>query len=152
MTTLLKRLRKCFARSHVELKPFGAHLCVSSKTQLVSKSYFGKVALSNYPENRRSYDVECSEASACHHALNSCAMEWFQRGLAAHEKREYFKAIDAWKRAAEQGDVEAQYRIGLLYARGEGVIQSIPDAVIWFKRACRCFACRSAISTRQNLS
>ena len=64
-----------------------------------------------------------------------CATEWFQQGLVAHERREYFNAIDAWKRASEQGHAEAQYRIGLLYARGEGVIQSIPDAVIWFTRA-----------------
>ena len=28
-----------------------------------------------------------------------------------------------------------QYRIGLLYARGEGVVRSMPDAVAWYKRA-----------------
>ncbi len=33
------------------------------------------------------------------------------------------------------GDPEALYRIGLLYARGEGVVQSIPDAVVWYTRA-----------------
>ena len=63
------------------------------------------------------------------------ASEWFQCGVVAHEKRQYIKALDAWKEAAAQGYAEAQYRIGLLYARGDGVVRSIPDAVVWFTRA-----------------
>ena len=33
------------------------------------------------------------------------------------------------------GHAEAQYRLGLLYARGEGMLQSLPDAVAWYQRA-----------------
>lgn len=63
------------------------------------------------------------------------ASDWLRRGLIAHEKRQYFRALMAWKRASELGDAEALYRVGLLYARGEGVVQSIPDAVAWYTRA-----------------
>ena len=52
-----------------------------------------------------------------------------QRGAAAHAKRQYLKALEAWKQASEQGDAEASYRIGLLYVKGEGVVRNIPDAV-----------------------
>ena len=41
----------------------------------------------------------------------------------------------AWRRAGAKGHGEANFRIGQLYARGEGVIRSIPDAVVWYKRA-----------------
>jgi uncharacterized protein len=61
--------------------------------------------------------------------------DWLERGAAAHEKQEYLTALKAWKIAGAQGDVEAQYHIGLLYARGEGVVQSVPDAVIWYRQA-----------------
>jgi TPR repeat protein len=57
------------------------------------------------------------------------------RGVKHHERKEYLKALEAWKKAGPKGNAEAAYRIGLLYALGEGVLQSIPDAVIWYKRA-----------------
>src|SRR5215470_8063780 len=61
--------------------------------------------------------------------------DWLARGVAAYEKQRYLKALEAWKRASVQGDMESDYRIGLLYARGEGVVQSLPDAVSWYRRA-----------------
>jgi uncharacterized protein len=62
-------------------------------------------------------------------------LDWLERGGEAHTKREYLKALKAWKMASAEGDVESQYRIGLLYARGEGLVRSIPDAVSWFRQA-----------------
>ena len=61
------------------------------------------------------------------------ALTWFHCGNVAYDKRQYRKALAAWKKAG--GHAEAHYRIGQLYARGEGVVQSIPDAVVWHKRA-----------------
>ena len=41
-----------------------------------------------------------------------------------------------WYRlAAEQGDAQAQYNLGLAYARGEGVTQNAVDAHMWFNLA-----------------
>jgi TPR repeat protein len=61
--------------------------------------------------------------------------DWFACGVAAYQKQRYLKALEAWKRASAQGDTESYYRIGLLYARGEGVVPSLPDAVTWYRRA-----------------
>ena len=36
---------------------------------------------------------------------------------------------------AEQGDAEAQWRLGTLYRNGDGIRQSDSDAVEWFRRA-----------------
>ena len=40
------------------------------------------------------------------------ASEWFQRGNVAHEKRQYGKALAAWKKASQEANAEACYRIG----------------------------------------
>ena len=41
----------------------------------------------------------------------------------------------AARRAAEQGDAQAQYNLGLAYARGEGVTQNPVEAHMWFNLA-----------------
>ena len=68
------------------------------------------------------------------HSKNQ-AVDWFASGVAAHEKQRYLNAMEAWRQASAQGEIEADYRIAQLYARGEGVVRSVPDAVSWYKRA-----------------
>lgn len=47
----------------------------------------------------------------------------------------YTGAFKAWTEAAQQGDVDAQYNLGCLYVRGEGVPQNRAWAVDWLQRA-----------------
>jgi len=44
-------------------------------------------------------------------------------------------AVAATQARAEQGDADAQYRLGRMYARGEGVPQDYSQAVAWFRKA-----------------
>ena len=60
---------------------------------------------------------------------------YFESGVEAHERKQYLKALEHWRRANACGHAEAQYRIGMLYARGEGVAHSMADAVVWYRRA-----------------
>ena len=57
------------------------------------------------------------------------------RGLEAHRRRRYRAAFRNFSAAARAGDPEAQYRIGLLYSTGEGVISNPPEAALWYRRA-----------------
>ena len=42
----------------------------------------------------------------------------------------------AWyRRAVEQGHAEAQYNLGVLYAKGQGVPQAYVQAHMWFNLA-----------------
>ncbi len=43
--------------------------------------------------------------------------------------------LDSLKVAAEQGDVEAQFNLGLKYDTGEGVPENNPEAVRWYRMA-----------------
>ena len=43
--------------------------------------------------------------------------------------------IDALRERAEQGDAEAQWSLGLAYAKGEGVPQDDAEAARWYRLA-----------------
>jgi TPR repeat protein len=56
-------------------------------------------------------------------------------GLAAAARGNYAKAFRRFAKAAAAGDAEGAYQLGLSYARGEGVVGSLGDAVVWLRRA-----------------
>ena len=56
-------------------------------------------------------------------------------GLAARTRGQSAKAFEEFGKAAATGDPEGQFQLVLLYARGEGVVGSLGDAIVWFRRA-----------------
>ena len=48
---------------------------------------------------------------------------------------DYAEAAKWHRSAAEQGDADAQYTLGMMYDNGEGVPQSYRQAYIWFSVA-----------------
>src|SRR5271169_4908695 len=63
------------------------------------------------------------------------ARHLIRTGLAACARGRYGKAFEDFAKAAASGDVEGQFQLGLLYARGQGVVGSLGDAIVWFRRA-----------------
>jgi TPR repeat protein len=43
--------------------------------------------------------------------------------------------IAKWRKAAEQGDAKAQFNLGILYAKGQGVPQDYKRAAQWYRKA-----------------
>ena len=58
-----------------------------------------------------------------------------QLGLEAYEAGDFAAALDVWRPAAEAGSTEAQYYLGVMYARGEGVGQDPEIAFNWYRKA-----------------
>ena len=58
-----------------------------------------------------------------------------QEGLRAYAQRNYAVALRHWGTAAQRGDAAAQYNVGRLYARGEGVPRDYAEAYKWFTLA-----------------
>ncbi len=58
-----------------------------------------------------------------------------EAGRRAANRGEYKKAYDEWRPLADAGNTEAQYNLGRLYANGDGVARSYPEAFRWFERA-----------------
>ena len=47
----------------------------------------------------------------------------------------YVKAVEWFRKAAEQGNDVAQYNLAMCYERGEGVVKDLAEAVKWFRKA-----------------
>ncbi|MGF1623315.1 MAG: hypothetical protein ACFCVH_00415 [Alphaproteobacteria bacterium] len=63
------------------------------------------------------------------------ALADFEDGVAAYEAGDYATALEQWRPLAEAGDPEAQYRVGQLFERGEGVPASLARAAMWYRLA-----------------
>ena len=61
--------------------------------------------------------------------------EDYLKGKAAADAKNYAEAVKWWKPAAEQGHMEAQTSLGVLYMTGGGVEQDLDKAKEWLQRA-----------------
>jgi uncharacterized protein len=52
---------------------------------------------------------------------------------AAVEAGKFAQAADMYRELAATGDAKAQYNLGLMYARGDGVAENLLDAVKWYR-------------------
>ncbi len=59
----------------------------------------------------------------------------FQAGLDAYLRSDYAPALREWRPLAEQGDADAQYRLGVMYANRDGVTQDYVQAGQWYEKA-----------------
>ena len=58
----------------------------------------------------------------------------YAMGLEAYNNEDYATALKEWEPLAEQGDVDAQYHLGVMYTEGEGVDKNHKTAF----KFCRC--------------
>ena len=63
------------------------------------------------------------------------AAQDFGAGLAAAQAGDFATALENWRPLAEQGDANAQFNLGLMYATGRGVLQDDAEAVRWYRMA-----------------
>ena len=57
------------------------------------------------------------------------------KGSAALNNKDYTQAMSWFRTAADQGNVDAQVAIGLLYEKGWGVTQDDTQALTWYQKA-----------------
>ncbi len=56
-------------------------------------------------------------------------------GLTAFKNKDYQRAYREWKAAADAGQAEAQFDLGVLYAQGLGVRRDLSQAASWYRKA-----------------
>ena len=59
----------------------------------------------------------------------------FQKGVDAYNRGDYATAVKWYTLAAEQRDARAQFNLGRMYAKGEGVLQDYVYAHMWWNIA-----------------
>lgn len=63
-----------------------------------------------------------------------CAAD-FAKGWSAYKAGDYATALKEWTVLAEQGDTSAQYNLGRMSERGEGVVQDYKETVKWWRKS-----------------
>ncbi len=58
-----------------------------------------------------------------------------EEGITAYQNQDYKAAINAWDRAAQQGDPDAEYNLGQLFRLGQGVQLDYPTAQSYYLKA-----------------
>ena len=59
----------------------------------------------------------------------------YSQGVKAYLSGNFKQALAVWTPLAEQGSVEAQYNLGHMYRKGQGVPQNLSTAVNWYTLA-----------------
>jgi uncharacterized protein len=57
----------------------------------------------------------------------------YQKGVTAYQSGDYATALSEFQPLAEQGNADAQYNLGQMYRKGQGVPQNHKTAAKWYK-------------------
>jgi TPR repeat protein len=68
---------------------------------------------------------------------NSEIEDWLEKGTACHKAGIYSEAVNWYRKAAEQGNMEAQYHLGFCYLNGHGITNDDLMAFHWINKAAR---------------
>ena len=60
-----------------------------------------------------------------------------KEGLKALNRGDYKAAFEIWKPLAKKGNSTAQFNLGLMYDKGDGVRQNFPKAFRWYRLAAK---------------
>ena len=63
------------------------------------------------------------------------AEELYNIGIDYYDKKDYVKAVEYFRKAAEQGHARAQFYLGYCYNAGQGVAKDYAEAVKWYRKA-----------------
>ena len=59
----------------------------------------------------------------------------FSRGLQAYDNGDFDRAMEYWEPLAESGHPRAEYSLGVMYFKGDGVVQDYDEALRRFRTA-----------------
>jgi SH3-like domain-containing protein len=62
------------------------------------------------------------------------ANEW-EMAAEAYRNKDYTAALSIWQRLAEEDDRDAQYAVGVIHYKGQGVRKDLESALQWFQKA-----------------
>ena len=67
--------------------------------------------------------------------LTACAQQGFQKVGTAYRQGDYTTAIKEWRLLAQQGDVNAQFNLAVMYSEGRGVQPDHVEAAKWYRKS-----------------
>jgi TPR repeat protein len=61
----------------------------------------------------------------------------FDNAMQAYKNGSFIEALNGFYILAKNGDVNAQYNVGLMYAQGQGAKQDTQKAMVWYEKAAK---------------
>ena len=98
------------------------------KSQTQSVFWFKKAAAQGHSDAQEEIQ-DLKAAADTPTPVTANQEEAFQAGLAAFNAKNYADALSIWKPLADQGYAPAQYNLGAMYGKGQGVAQDYDAAV-----------------------
>ena len=71
--------------------------------------------------------------AGCGHSQKNAAS--YQEGVEAYAKGDFAAALEKFKPLAEDGNMQAQFSLGVMYRQGQGVAADDKEAVAWWTKA-----------------
>ncbi len=65
------------------------------------------------------------------------AKSLYEQGMQAYKAEDFVKAHELLKKSAESGNADAQYQMGTLYRKGQGVTKDNEKAAYWYGKAAK---------------
>src|SRR5450759_17390 len=59
----------------------------------------------------------------------------FEDGSIFYQSKNYARAMNLWQKAAADGSAPAQFALGFMYEKGEGVAPDNQQALSWYRKA-----------------
>ena len=59
----------------------------------------------------------------------------FEDGMQFVLSKDYARAVQSFRKAAEDGNADAQFNLGVMYSKGRGVEQDYARAAHWYRKA-----------------
>jgi hypothetical protein len=91
--------------------------------------------LTEIPKMQRKFRSMPFLALMCFFWFPGLALAGYDEGVAAYKTKDFATALREWKPLAEQGNVDAQYALGVMSDNGQGVPQSYKEALKWIRLA-----------------
>jgi uncharacterized protein len=118
-----------------ELLPYANEGNAEAQWAIGSMYRWGYGVLKDYSKAAKWFEKSGNQSHA-RSSAQLASMYWWGEGFGGKWSTKNAKtSFQWWKKAAEQGDIIAMYKVGLLYARGAVVPQNKSQAKKWFNLA-----------------
>jgi hypothetical protein len=143
LETSLEYVKQVLAGTHPDVAARNLGMTPEDQEKAHVAHYFMPDTLKECSQLEEVRESQLLEAFRCfehgiqldpHHPLlqhNIGAAYYFGRGV----KQDYSQAYGWFRKAAEQGNADAEYCLGVLYDNGEGVEQDSAQAAVWLRKA-----------------
>ena len=102
-----------------------------------------KLTLDNYEPEKRTVVIRENQTSTLQLVLKLPAkptieednQSFYSKGQKCEESNDYVNAAGWYRKAAQKGHADSQYRLGFLYELGLGVPKNYKEALLWYEKA-----------------